>query len=281
MTGCHHAVSISNIDFFNFGAFTSPWGIYKETNGGSPAQADVLFGCRFYSPQFEQLGNGAIGDDRGSSARVVNVFETSMVNAEFSWNSAYKLSGTTAYATVDICQGAAFEIDINNAQLLAPGTVSVFNILQPWGVKIRGDLNTVFANCGSVPFLSGGWSDYNAGVFEQTVGGNWKGKSIITYTVPSVGSVVAFTGADTGATSTGSGDVVAGVSVYAPPSGSYSVVATSGSVTANTTGTITGGKFLYPAASGNMSATASGSPIAVAGNNNTGASYWVTLRGLA
>lgn len=279
--GVHQAWNIPNVDFFNFGAFTCPWGIYKETNSGSPAVPAVMSGCRFYSPQFEQLGNGAIGDDRGSSARVVNVFETSMANAEFSWNSAYKLSGTTAYAMVDICQGAAFEIDINNAQLLAPGTVSVFNILQPWGVKIRGDLNTVMANCASVPFISGGWYDYNSGFFEQTVGGNWKGRAIITYTVPAVGSVVAFSGSDTGAASTGSADVVAGVSVYAPPSGSYSVVATSGSVTANTTGTITGGKFLYPAASGNMSATASGSPIAVAGDNNTGASYWVMLRGLA
>lgn len=296
--GVHQAVGISNTTYWDCFLGTSPYGLFKETNSGSPGTTLLTSGCTFYNCQFENIGNALVSDDiTGSTpylSRVVQLYRTRFVDPQFIWSpSTFKITGTTSYSIFDIGTANGISIEgIANPESWYPGTIGIFNVVGNLGWRIDGDLNTLFSNCigfASSPVPSavntcfyGDWDPY--GSWLRQMGSAWTGQVIYTGTVPAVGSIVIGTGGNNGAACTGtSTEVPRGVSVYAPGTGNYSVIANQSpyiTVTLQSSG-MTANLKVYTASGGaGTTSTTSASPIGEALSQISGASWNCRLRGL-
>ncbi len=302
--GVHHTALVGDSVFISCFFGTSPYGFFKETNSGSPTQSAVLYGCEFFSPQFESIGNAVICDDRTSTTRVAVVANTTFYNGQYCWDTVqgtnFHLPAGTAYALFDFFQTQGFTIDgIQEPFQVQPGTLGIFNVSNPNMCIIRGDLTTLIANCvaAASPKTNNFWSTSGnpIGIVQlENIANdiyNWRGTFGYSQAATAAsGQIVVFNSGfygvipSAGATT----DAPAGVVMHNPsPAGSGVpiIIANKGVVNVTTSGSISVPKYLRT--------TSSGAVIAASGSNDTttpmvgialaniGTNVWaVNLRGL-
>jgi hypothetical protein len=152
-----------------------PWGILKEL-GGSTIPAEIVHGSTFISSQFENLGNGLIGDDNPGDTRLGIDYNTRWIQTEFQWNSVYAWTSMQSAAIFNLYQSYLSVIDgIREPRLWTPGQFAIFNIRYPTRSKIMGDLTTLLQNASrkGLPFSrysSDSWLAEITGLPPQSVG---------------------------------------------------------------------------------------------------------------
>lgn len=149
----HHAATIGGSTFIQCFFGTAPFGLYKETNGGSPGNALVTGTCQFIETQFEACGNALVSDDRGSpGARVCQVYQTDFIRCQFMWDTYlganFHLPGGTAYAPIDIAQAYDFNIiDPVNPEQWQPGTEAILLVQTLISMTFKAEMVSIFNNC--------------------------------------------------------------------------------------------------------------------------------------
>ena len=284
--GVHHAASMSSCTFISCFLGVGPYGIFKETNSGSPANFDVMAYTKFTQCQFENIGNGLVSDDRSDMTTRVCILRTvEFEMCQFMWdhfsgNNFHLPATTTGKAVIDVAQ--AINTTINgfmNPEQWQPGSVAIFSVYQLLNVVIRGDIDQLINNCVNAVspsvnnFATGGafsWVYYDHVL--ETVG-KWKGQVRFASTTVSVQDCVVETGDVAGSVARCAGtssEVVAGVVMYALPSNNFMIVATSGPALVNTTGTITVAQRLQTSSTaGKVQTGGSGAVAGVATYNSS------------
>jgi hypothetical protein len=226
-----------------------------------------------------------VGEDTATpSNRVSTIFSTKFIMPEFLWGSAFKLSAVSAYAIIDVANCVGVEIDgIALASAWTPGITAIFSVPVYCNMIISGDLTTLFANC--VAAVSPAVNQFmSVGNFQtvlhnkQGFGYPWSGQLAYVATgSATVGQVMLLNGSPSAGTTT---ETPMGIIMHAATSGTWFPAATSGLVTAKTTGSITQWLPLRTAAAGVGVTTGSNAVFGVAGFN-VGTDLWLTyLRGL-
>lgn len=257
--GVHHAATLGNtkLDSCFFGA--SPYCVFKETNGGSPTSTLALFNCQFDVTQFEAIGNACVCDDTANqAARVVQVYGSRFNLCQWQWNSTYKIPAVGAFSVFDTGHWIDNVIDqISQPEQLTPGTNGIFYTNDAAGFKMIGDLGQVISNCGSNPMFTGnGWFNATDITVENVGYTSWKGELSYTDFALTVGQFATMRAgwsfnilqASAGNTS----DAKMGVVMFQPGASAFGLIAVSGAVTVNCTGTVTTGQILRTAASGTV-----------------------------
>lgn len=144
--GVSPTAHLDEYTFISLCACVAPWGILKEL-GGSTSPAEIVHGSTFISSQFENLGNGLIGDDNPGDTRLGIDYNTRWIQTEFQWNSVYAWTSMQSAAIFNLYQSYLSVIDgIREPRLWTPGQFAIFNIRYPTQSKIMGDLTTLLQN---------------------------------------------------------------------------------------------------------------------------------------
>lgn len=126
----------------------SPFGLYKETNSGSPSQPILADYSDFLDCTFEVLGNGISGDDRNSASAPILVFyEVSFVRPFFSWSATYKYSAVGQFAIFTAAQAASVNFEeIHFPGNWTPGSAGIFDVLQSAAFDVSGNISQLITN---------------------------------------------------------------------------------------------------------------------------------------
>lgn len=256
--GVHHAAVIPNCIFKACFFGTSPYSLFKETNSGAPTQAQIAYGCLFDLCQFENFGNAFVCDDIATQAgRVAIIYGCTFRNCQWLWSATYKIPAVSAFSVFDV--GGIFQnvIDgISQPEQLTPGTNGIFFANAVSGFKMTGYIDQVIVNCGSSPMCVGAWYQTTDITFENIGYTSWKGELAYTDFTMTVGQFACHRPtwsynvmqASAGNTS----DAKLGVVMFMPGVSQFGIIAVSGAVVVDCSGTVTTGEFLRTAASGNV-----------------------------
>lgn len=298
----HHAAAIGGSTFIQCFFGTAPFGLYKETNGGSPTNAVITGTCQFIETQFEACGNALVSDDRGSpGARVCQVYQTDFIRCQFMWDTFlglnFHLPGGTAHAIIDIGQAYDFNIiDPVNPEQWQPGTEAILLVQTVISMTFKSDMSSIFNNCINAVspkvnnFASTSGSPniaiINSGIYY------WSGTCGFTVSgsVPATTMLVQDTSTfnNTMPSAGTTADAKLGVMMYNPnPTGAFvtCVFANQGSMLVKCSGSVTVGQILRTASGGQVVA-ASGtadltSPIVgFATAASSGGTVGIKLQGL-
>jgi hypothetical protein len=182
--GVNQAAQITECVFTKCTFDTEPWGIFKETNAGSPSQSNTMTFCTFIGTQFEGMGNGAIGDDQclssaTASSSVSSIFNSHFKDTFFSWDPTHKFSAHGQFGVIQQNDGNLCEFD--GISGFSPGTAGVFCFHNGAanGVTVRGaiqDLITAIkAATATAQYLTSAVSEFFTIRLINTEGNYWEG----------------------------------------------------------------------------------------------------------
>jgi hypothetical protein len=144
--GVKHGATISEDTWVAPCFCAAPWGILMEM-GGATDHPDINVGSVYINPQFENLGNGAIGDDSNTSPYYAIDYNTKYINPEFLWAPANKNPSQAANAVFNLYQTILDTIDgINLPTSWTPGALGIFDIEFPTEMEVTGDVATLQSN---------------------------------------------------------------------------------------------------------------------------------------
>lgn len=266
--GVHHAAAVINSVFTGCFFGTNPYSFFKETNSGSPTQAQIAFGCIFDLTQFENFGNACFCDDTSTQAgRVATLYGCIFRNCQYSWSSTFKIPAVAAFSVFDVGHFLHNVIDqISQPEQLTPGSNGIFYANDAGGFKMTGFIGQVISNCGSNPMFTGnGWFNSTDITFENIDYAAWKGELAFSNNSLTAGQFVTQVASASynilQASAGNTSDAKLGVLMFLPGTGQFAIIAVSGAVTAKSSGTVTVGQILRTAAAGAV--------VAASGTNDT------------
>jgi hypothetical protein len=152
--GMSHAAHLDYYTFESLCACVAPFGILKEM-GGATDHPHITHGTVFINSQFENLGNGVIGDDVAGATRYGVDYESTWIETEFLWNATYRWSALNKDGIFNLYQSFLMKFNgFAEPGLWVPGTTGIFNIQFVTQAKMVGDCTTLRANAAtaSLPF---------------------------------------------------------------------------------------------------------------------------------
>jgi hypothetical protein len=126
----------------------APYSFYKETNSGAPTVGNIFNRFTCISCKAEGVGNAMIADDQNSSSsKYGSLFGANLQDMWFSWGSSFQWTSKGRYAIINALNANFTTISITtSAANWVPGTSSIFNINNYNSFELDGDINTLIAN---------------------------------------------------------------------------------------------------------------------------------------
>lgn len=263
--GVSHIAAVLKIQWNKplFGA--SPYGIYKETNGGAPDNSIMVDSCYFILPQFELMGNAAMSDDQPTGSHIAIVVGTTMIRPQIGpWYPTANIASADQSSFFSLGQTVDFHIqEIGVGALFVPGSTGLWNVNTCTNTIIEGDIDQLIGNCNNanLPFICPNAG--NTGLFLRSI--QWRGNIAFAFgTAAFAGAVLV--GSPTAILSLSAGTATefpAGVCMgqWQSTGSNNIVIATSGVVTVTTSSVV---NVVMPVRTG-----AGGTVVEATGPNDT------------